>query len=330
MFNADKLLENAVTSIRLGVEDFKSSQAPGGDRGRHLSAARNLFAGLLLLFKYRIVGKAKNEQEGAKLIFKASEPQPGLLADGSVTWEPARYKTTTIDFGEIQHRFKQLGITADWTALHELHAERNNIEHLYPIGGGAVARFVADAFPVLKDFIIDELDREPTALLGEAWQTMLTHQAFFEHELALCEKAWDDSMLPGGMWNLANAALCGACGSSLIKPLSAGAEPINWDGGHHLYICVACGQQGDAVELLTNTLAELESSGGRLDFRNPPTAVCLECDHATYAYEHGECVWCGYQPKYLECSACGNRLSLDEQGLGGECRDHHHVVSKND
>ncbi len=46
---ASPLLRNAVASIRLGVEDFES-----GGQDRHLSAARNMHAGVLLLFKERL------------------------------------------------------------------------------------------------------------------------------------------------------------------------------------------------------------------------------------------------------------------------------------
>lgn len=58
-FDPDKLKTNALTSIRLGVEDFTRSQlTEGGDPDRALSALRNLFAGILLLFKYRIATEA--------------------------------------------------------------------------------------------------------------------------------------------------------------------------------------------------------------------------------------------------------------------------------
>lgn len=45
------MLDNAVSSIRLGIEDFKTIPA---DDARALSAIRNLSAGLLLMFKVKL------------------------------------------------------------------------------------------------------------------------------------------------------------------------------------------------------------------------------------------------------------------------------------
>ena len=44
------ILQNAIDSIVLGLEDFESS-----DHKRIISCVRNLFAGILLLFKYKLV-----------------------------------------------------------------------------------------------------------------------------------------------------------------------------------------------------------------------------------------------------------------------------------
>jgi hypothetical protein len=44
------ILSNAVDSISLGIEDFQSQ-----DQRRLISCTRNLFAGVLLLFKHRLV-----------------------------------------------------------------------------------------------------------------------------------------------------------------------------------------------------------------------------------------------------------------------------------
>ena len=49
----DEILKNAVRSIQLGVEDYETSCVFEED-ARAISAARNLYAGVLLLFKYKI------------------------------------------------------------------------------------------------------------------------------------------------------------------------------------------------------------------------------------------------------------------------------------
>ncbi len=46
-----RLLENAVHSISMGLEDFESSES---NQRRIISSVRNLFAGILLLFKHKL------------------------------------------------------------------------------------------------------------------------------------------------------------------------------------------------------------------------------------------------------------------------------------
>ena len=43
------MLDNAIQSIQIGMEDFHEE-----DERRVLSAIRNLYAGILLLFKYKL------------------------------------------------------------------------------------------------------------------------------------------------------------------------------------------------------------------------------------------------------------------------------------
>ena len=46
-----KLLQNAINSIEIGIEDYELSQQ---DERRIISCVRNVFAGILLLFKYKL------------------------------------------------------------------------------------------------------------------------------------------------------------------------------------------------------------------------------------------------------------------------------------
>jgi hypothetical protein len=81
--DAEKLKENALTSIRLGIEDFQRSKLAkdqGGDPARALSAVRNLFAGIVLLFKYKIAVSVDDPDEASVLIFNPPEVLP--QADG--------------------------------------------------------------------------------------------------------------------------------------------------------------------------------------------------------------------------------------------------------
>ncbi len=89
--DAEKLKENALTSIRLGIEDFQRSQLAkdqGGDPARALSAVRNLFAGILLLFKYKIAVSVDDPDDASVLIFNPPEVLPQADGNGGIEWKP--------------------------------------------------------------------------------------------------------------------------------------------------------------------------------------------------------------------------------------------------
>jgi len=323
-FDAEKLLENAIASIRLGVEDFLLSQkksSAGGDAGRTLSAVRNLYSGTLLLFKYRIATKVEN---GELLIFDI-EP----VVDGKGFRFVPRKSRRTLDFDGIRSRFKTFGITTDWTALDTIQKERNAIEHLHSEQtAGAVGKFLADLFPVLRDFITNELDEIPANLLGDTWQSMLAHHDFFDSNLKSCQAAWKKAGIPPEMKGPLLLCTCEECGSPLIHPdedKNGSSTEIDED---HYYVCLACAHQGKSLPLLEESLSEVLGGFNPFNGEDPPTANCPNCGRETFSIEHQECFWCGQKQVEMECAVCGNGLSLDEARFGGLCDYHRHIMER--
>lgn len=323
-FDSDKLLENAITSIRLGVEDFLLSQkkpSAGGDTGRTLSAVRNLYSGTLLLFKYRIATKVEN---GDLLIFDL-EP----VADGKGFKFIPRKNKRTLDFDGIRSRFKAFGIKTDWKALDTIQKERNAIEHLHSEeSAGAVGKFLADLFPVLRDFITDELGDVPAELLGGTWQSMLEHHAFFDMNLKACNQAWEKAGIPREMKASLVMSVCEQCGSPLIQPADNGtAKPAEIEEDHN-YVCLACSHQGETLPLLEESLLEILGGFNPFNGDAPPTANCPTCRHETFSVEHQECFWCGLRLQEAGCAVCGEGLSLEEQRLGALCDRHRYIMER--
>lgn len=124
-----KVLENAVTSIQLGIEDYQLTQGEGGNQLRAVSAARNLFAGVLLLFKYKISTLADSPEHAASLIYKARRFKPCRNDDGKIEWRPELERNKTIDVADIQLHFEGLGVRTDWNAVNALQKCRNDLEH---------------------------------------------------------------------------------------------------------------------------------------------------------------------------------------------------------
>lgn len=121
--DAHKLFENALTSIRLGIEDFELSQKRegSGDPARALSAVRNLFAGVLLLFKYQITTCVDDPADAAQLIFVPPEVLPQGDGLGGVEWLPSgKFKASTIDVATIAKRFTSFCIEVDWDVIRKI------------------------------------------------------------------------------------------------------------------------------------------------------------------------------------------------------------------
>ncbi|WP_218667909.1 hypothetical protein, partial [Rodentibacter caecimuris] len=92
----NNLLENAKLSIQLGIEDFKLSES---DNKRKISSIRNIYAGLLLLYKY-------------KLVTIGSKDDPFKLIDVSPRYkEVSLIPKKTITLSEIKEIFKSQGIS---------------------------------------------------------------------------------------------------------------------------------------------------------------------------------------------------------------------------
>ena len=323
-----KLKQNAVTSIRLGVEDFQRSRLEkkeGGDPDRAISSARNLFAGLLLLFKYRLILSIKDPQDIHKVIYKPpKEVVPYPDGKGGIDWTPTgKFQTkTTIDVEDIKKRFTAFKINVDWDLMQRLQTERNNLEHLHPTqNAGAIAGFVADLFPMLRAFIVEELDDSPATLLGAAWAIMLEHHDFFIEEQQACRLMWSESSIPERLKDLTDAIMCEGCGSPLVQP-----DP---DSVEH-YKCVACDFQAEVFGQLEEELEK--ACGGYNPFHgdDAPTDTCPECEHQLFVVSEGECYWCDYELEDRECTICEEPLGLDDRHTGGLCSYHYYVWNKDD
>src|SRR6187402_1722820 len=98
-----RLLENALDSIRVGVQAYESHE-----RAQLLSAVRNLHSGVLLLYKEAL---RRMSPDGTEEVLVKERIEPRLV-DGKLTFiGTGRHTATT---GTIKSRFKALGIATDW------------------------------------------------------------------------------------------------------------------------------------------------------------------------------------------------------------------------
>ncbi|TXI45042.1 hypothetical protein [Methylophilus sp.] len=335
LLDAEKLKENALTSIRLGIEDFQRSQIPfdqGGDPERALSAIRNLFAGVLLLFKYKIATSVDDPEHAATLIFNPPEVLPQADGHGGVEWQPVgNFKKTTIDVTTIKKRFDGFGIEMDWETIDKLQECRNHLEHLHPANTlGEVADFVAELFPILRDFVHSEMNEQPADLLGGAWPIMLKHHTFFIDTIKECAEAWTEAAVPKLIQPWLEKCQCEACGSSLIRPDSDDLDDglqVDEDDITFRYECVACGYRDLIAPLIIKSLSNDFDYDPR-DGGEPSVERCDECQRDTFVIHEQQCLWCEVELDYKECNVCEEPLRQDDQANGGLCGYHHHVYEK--
>ncbi len=94
------ILQNAVDSISIGLDDYRSS-----DPRRLVSATRNIYAGILLLFKHKL---SLLSPAGSDEVLLKQKVQPSKQPDGQIGWIGKGRKT--VDAIQIQERFEALDI----------------------------------------------------------------------------------------------------------------------------------------------------------------------------------------------------------------------------
>jgi len=296
------MLANAVASIRLGVEDF---QAAAKDDARALSAIRNLTAGLLLLFKVKLQNLSP---PGSKESLLKQNVTPGLDTDGNPIWIGTGSKT--VDVQSIILRLKGLGVDGvDWTRLEALTRLRNDVEHYFsPHPSSVLLEAMEASFHLIQQFAPKHLGKSPLQLLGgNLWAFLTKQNAFYKHELHVCQEAskaisWPLPLLAES----ARGLRCCSCRSELIKPQEPLTQPPETS-----FECTSCGAVAtyqEAVEsiLVTRHYRDLyltATQGGE-----PPLERCSRCKHRTYIVDDAFCALCQEDSPELGCVQCGGEL----------------------
>ena len=130
------LLINAVEAIQTGVEDFQEGSHP-----RLLSAVRNVYSGLLLMYKEALRRLSPTDSNEVLLKARTRPERDGmdirLVGHGK----------KTVDVQQIKVHFKHLGISTDWVRFESIRIVRNDIEHYFsPKNTNALQSVIANAF----------------------------------------------------------------------------------------------------------------------------------------------------------------------------------------
>lgn len=311
------LLDNAVTSLHLALEDYSS-----GRDDRLLSAVRNLHAGILLLFKEKL---RQLSPAGSDDVLTKTKVKFQRDVNGQVVIVGAGKKT--VDVFEIKERFESLQIKTDWDRFKKINDLRNDIEHHHSTANrGAMQEMISDTFLIIRDFIQTELRDDPKELLGnEAWNTLLSVSEVYERERQECEKAlsainWESSALSDAIL----ALTCAECGSSLLFPLE--------NTGRAKLQCRSCNESSDFERYAPRALSAhfaFENYRSMKDGGDPTTITCPHCGEDGYIVEENRCVLCEESCE-TTCALCGNPIPVEELNDGSYCGYCDHMMSKDD
>ena len=314
------LLTNAIEAIQVGVEDYKD-----GSRPRLLASVRNVYAGLLLLYKEAL--RRKSPPESKEVLIKA---QTKFQRDSSGKVVAVGTGRKTVNVHQIRERFSDLGITTDWQKLEKISSVRNDVEHYYPtINATTLNGVIANAFVLLRDFIDRELREDPRGLLGETtWDDMLQIAEVYQAERKACEKAielidWNSPVLSEAVKNL----YCAECGADLLI-----ATPVNSPRDEVSLKCRACGNEENAEKLIPRAIEEELSWDMYLSFTDGnelPYVSCPECSREAYIISEEKCANCDYEATHI-CIRCGENIPPEELDSEPYCSWCTHMRNKND
>lgn len=296
-----QIFDNAVASLRLGIEDFET-----GNDDRMLSAARNYYAGLLLLAKECLVLEVP-EAEAMEVIGAKFKPKPD--GEGGVVHIPAGY--TTVDLNQLKERFKDFGLNWPNADIKKLQQFRNDLEHLHlkaPVS--SLKEAIASSFPMVVDFFAI-LKENPKSHLRAAWGTVLSEHKEFVKAQAACVESLENVEWPADVYRLDRLS-CPSCRSSLV-----GQDDV--DNTSHREVVGLCSQCGEEIDFVTMMHLIVEASYGYDTFSivkdggEPPVTTCPECSEETYVEFGGVsvCFSCG-ESVAGECARCSEPVSVND------------------
>lgn len=322
----NSLFDNAVSSIKIGIEDFQRN-----DSHRNVSAIRNLYAGLLLLAK-EVISRKVPKADLDSVISARYKPIPD--GEGGVHYTPDG--KNTVDFLSLSKRFKDFGITVNEASfdksLKKLNLIRNDIEHLYTSESDSVVReAIAKAFPVAVE-LFRLANEDPVECLGDSWKIIIEENDLYQKEAERCCNtfllvSWISPAISGTYFN------CPKCYSELIEQIN----PKNVDQDLIQTRCLSCGYEGDCIEIIQFALQDIVGTDLlRRDYETP-IQPCPSCNNdGVFFADEGLCANCGAEDGEARCGICDDPLGTDwlEQG-GGEgtcfsCERLQYVSSKDD
>lgn len=263
---------NAIDSISLGLEDYETSITQKDER-RIISCTRNIYAGILLLFKHKI-----------------------SIIDEELLWVGNK-RNNTVNYKNIRDLFEQRKIEVDWVRLDKINSYRNDAEHYFStLQYKAVQGLISNSFLIIRDFIAEQLNEDPKEILGsDSWLTMVKIHEVYQREKDDCDSLTETlNFFSDDIFNAVISYSCEECGSDLIYPSKSGIEAVESD-----FLCKSCESSISYEEFIGTAVKDyhqISSYVAMTDGGDSPITECPFCG-GVYLYEEKICAECG------ECAA---------------------------
>jgi RNase P subunit RPR2 len=313
------ILQNAVDSIDLGMEDYDSA-----DPRRLISCARNISAGILLLFKAKL---ASLSPLGSDEVLIKQRILP-VNDQGKIEWRGASDKT--VDVYQIKERFKSLGITADWSRVDKIIAYRNDIEHYFSaMSKDSTRSLIANSFIVIRDFVKNHLQMDPRDLFERGtWDALINVTEVYEKEKKECTEHIESLKTKYTVLQRAlDGYQCEACGSGLIDVNNQGStlSTANFE-------CRSCGHEWEFEEIAPKAIDDYfahDNYRAVKDGGDVANVTCPNCNADTYILEEEACVICG-STFNRDCGMCSGTIDPELMGESGLCSYCSNLISRED
>lgn len=301
------LRENAKLSIELGVEDYLNGK---NDPRRYVTAVRNLFCGLLLLYKSHLAQVSKDQG-----CFIVRGDLDWEVVDGKIVVRPLDPNKKTLDVIGIGNAFKKLGVSIDHDAVERVRRYRNQTEHLFDSNAtdvSVVMPCVIDCLKLVRDFMTSVMRMHPETFFDERVLKVLV-----DHEGVVAkEREERNGLLDGLSWphaiarSLFERATCPHCHSEMLFPA---AENAKNDVMEMVFTCRCCSEQvtyETLMQYVTDDIWEESVSS------SPPSVSsdlfdgidvslweCPECSSMSFDTVHNVCLVCGHKGVCDRCAA---------------------------
>ena len=306
------ILRNAIDSIAVGLEDYEST-----DDRRIVSSTRNIYAGILFLFKHKL---CELSPDGTDESLIKQRVLPTIDSTGAVSWIGKGAKT--VDVFNIEERFKSLGITVDWTRLKKINRYRNDIEHYYSnMNTESVQQLISDSFLIIRDFISNELNEDPKTLLGENyWKILVDVNEVYAKEKEECDASLAQlNYFRHEILNVIRSCRCGECGSGLIEAISSSGDAL-----HSNFKCRSCERSSPYEDIIGAAINDFYESAIYLsltDGDDTPIIDCPSCGEGTYIFHENICASCGDTATHA-CQRCSCNIppqEITDSSICGYC-----------